>query len=95
MGLSPAEQLSAFENGAFRLEARLQGLGEKGIARLRADLAQLEADASDGVRKAVHHYYTHYIKASQVPRPSFLLGTPPWFTRPTLPNFWEKLFFFW
>lgn len=66
MGMSPAEQLSAFENGSFRLEARLQGLSEKGIARLRAELAQLDADASDGVRKAVHHHYSDYIKACQV-----------------------------
>jgi hypothetical protein len=60
------EQLAAFENGSYNLEARLAGLSEKGVSRLRTELGHLEAEASDGVRRAVHQHYTHYIKASQV-----------------------------
>jgi hypothetical protein len=60
------EQLAAFENGSYNLEARLAGLSEKGVSRLRSELGHLEAEASDGVRRAVHQHYTHYIKASQV-----------------------------
>lgn len=39
---------------------------EKGIDQLRADLAAVDADCADQIRKTVHENYHHFIQACQV-----------------------------
>ncbi len=43
-----------------------QGMTEKGIDQLRADLAAVDADCADQIRKTVHDNYHHFIQACQV-----------------------------
>ena len=43
-----------------------QGMTEKGIDQLRADLAAVDADCAEQVRKTVHDHYHHFIQACQV-----------------------------
>jgi hypothetical protein len=47
------------------LDNDLNGLTEKGIDNLRAELAALDGECADELRKAVHANYTHFISASQ------------------------------
>ena len=47
-----------------------QGMTEKGIDQLRADLAAVDADCADQIRKTVHDNYHHFIQACQVCRPA-------------------------
>ena len=44
----------------------LQGLTEKGIDTLRADLAQVDSECAEEIRKTVHENYKQFIQASQV-----------------------------
>ena len=39
---------------------------EKGIDQLRADLAAVDADCAEQIRKTVHDNYHHFIQACQV-----------------------------
>jgi len=57
--------LAAFEAGTVDLDNDLNGLTEKGIDNLRAELAALDGECADELRKAVHANYTHFISASQ------------------------------
>ena len=41
---------------------------EKGIDQLRADLAAVDADCAEQIRKTVHDNYHHFIQACQVQR---------------------------
>ena len=43
-----------------------QGMTEKGIDQLRADLAALDADCAEQIRKTVHDNYHQFIQACQV-----------------------------
>lgn len=66
--------LAAFEAGTVDLDNDLSGLTEKGIDTLRAELAALDSECADELRKAVHGNYMHFISASQArfaaPQPS-------------------------
>lgn len=44
----------------------MQGMSEKGIDQLRADLAAVDADCAEQIRKTVHDNYHHFIRACQV-----------------------------
>ncbi|KAK9836141.1 hypothetical protein WJX81_004415 [Elliptochloris bilobata] len=57
--------LAAFEAGTVDLDNDLSGLTEKGIDTLRAELAALDGECAEELRKAVHANYTHFISASQ------------------------------
>ena len=57
--------LAAFEAGTVDLDNDLSGLTEKGIDTLRAELAALDSECADELRKAVHGNYMHFISASQ------------------------------
>lgn len=46
--------------------ARLRRLPEKGIAVLRSDLAALEAECGQELRRSVYNNYKPFIEASQV-----------------------------
>lgn len=61
--------LAAFEAGTVDLNNDLSGLTEKGIDTLRAELAALDSECADELRKAVHANYTHFISASQARPP--------------------------
>ena len=50
-----------------------QGMTEKGIDQLRADLAAVDADCADQIRKTVHDNYHHFIQACQVGHPACML----------------------
>ncbi len=50
-----------------------QGMTEKGIDQLRADLAAVDADCADQIRKTVHDNYHHFIQACQVCHPAYML----------------------
>lgn len=39
---------------------------EKGIDQLRADLAAVDADCAEQIRKTMHENYHHFIQACQV-----------------------------
>ena len=41
-------------------------MSEKGIDQLRADLAAVDADCAEQIRKTVHDNYHHFIQACQV-----------------------------
>ena len=47
-----------------------QGMTENGIDQLRADLAALDADCAEQIRKTVHDNYHQFIQACQVPNGS-------------------------
>ena len=49
-----------------RLLDTIQGMSEKGIDQLRADLAAVDADCAEQIRKTVHDNYHHFIQACQV-----------------------------
>ncbi|KAL0020026.1 hypothetical protein WJX77_004844 [Trebouxia sp. C0004] len=55
------QQMAMYEPGTFDL----QGMTEKGIDQLRADLAAVDADCADQIRKTVHDNYPHFIQACQ------------------------------
>ncbi|KAL0048399.1 hypothetical protein WJX82_002404 [Trebouxia sp. C0006] len=55
------QQMAMYEPGTFDL----QGMTEKGIDQLRADLAAVDADCADQIRKTVHDNYHHFIQACQ------------------------------
>ena len=57
--------LAAFESGGFNLDADLATLTEKGIDLLRGELAALDAECSEELRKSVHAHYQSFIAASQ------------------------------
>ncbi len=54
-----------------------QGMTEKGIDQLRADLAAVDADCADQIRKTVHDNYHHFIQACQVCCPAHRLLAAP------------------
>ena len=58
--------LEAFEDGGFDLRNDLSSLTEKGIDVLRTDLAALDIECAEELRKAVHSNYIPFIAASQV-----------------------------
>ena len=58
--------LEAFEDGGFDLRNDLSSLTEKGIDVLRTDLAALDIECAEELRKAVHANYIPFIAASQV-----------------------------
>lgn len=60
--------LEAFEDGGFDLRNDLSSLTEKGIDVLRTDLAALDIECAEELRKAVHANYIPFIAASQVIR---------------------------
>ena len=64
--------LATFENGDFDLRSDLHSLTEKGIDVLRTDLAALDLECAEELRKSVHANYTQFITASQVCAPTFL-----------------------
>ena len=72
--------LEAFEDGGFDLRNDLSSLTEKGIDALRTDLAALDIECAEELRKAVHANYIPFITASQVTcqtRKHFLSSMPP------------------
>ena len=55
----------------------VQGLSEKGIDNLRADLAKTDAECEEEIRRAVYDNYQHFIGVTQVlPAPSLALYIP-------------------
>ena len=53
----------------------VQGLSEKGIDNLRADLAKTDAECEEEIRRAVYDNYQHFIGVTQVmPLPSEALS---------------------
>lgn len=58
--------LEAFEDGGFDLKSDLSSLTEKGIDVLRTDLAALDIECAEELRKSVHANYIPFITASQV-----------------------------
>ena len=58
--------LATFERGAFDLKSDLNNLTEKGIDVLRTELAALDLECAEELRKSVHANYMPYITASQV-----------------------------
>ena len=58
--------MEAFEDGGFDLRNDLSSLTEKGIDVLRTDLAALDIECAEELRKAVHANYIPFITASQV-----------------------------
>ncbi|KAK9823889.1 hypothetical protein WJX72_006201 [[Myrmecia] bisecta] len=58
-------QMVMFEKGMFDLESDLQGLSEKGIDTLRSDLAAIDAECAEEIKKTVHEHYHQFIHASQ------------------------------
>jgi hypothetical protein len=58
--------LATFENGGFDLKSDLHSLTEKGIDVLRTDLAALDLECTEELRKSVHTNYMQFIMASQV-----------------------------
>ncbi|BDA47404.1 Exocyst complex component EXO84A [Coccomyxa sp. Obi] len=57
--------LATFERGAFDLKSDLNNLTEKGIDVLRTELAALDLECAEELRKSVHANYMPYITASQ------------------------------
>ncbi|CAK0787894.1 hypothetical protein CVIRNUC_011116 [Coccomyxa viridis] len=57
--------LEAFEDGGFDLKNDLSSLTEKGIDVLRTDLAALDIECAEELRKSVHANYIPFITASQ------------------------------
>ncbi|KAK9905543.1 hypothetical protein WJX75_001810 [Coccomyxa subellipsoidea] len=57
--------LATFENGGFDLKSDLHSLTEKGIDVLRTDLAALDLECTEELRKSVHTNYMQFIMASQ------------------------------
>ncbi|KAL3141745.1 hypothetical protein ABBQ32_004426 [Trebouxia sp. C0010 RCD-2024] len=55
------QQMALYEPGSLDL----QGMTEKGIDQLRADLAALDADCAEQIRKTVHDNYHQFIQACQ------------------------------
>ena len=45
---------------------------EKGIDQLRADLAAVDADCAEQIRRTVHDNYHHFIQACQVQQTPWL-----------------------
>ena len=73
-----ASTLAAFEAGPFSLEGDLGGLTEKGLDSVRAELAALDAEAAEELRRVVHAHYRPFIAASQA-RPAAVRSTSkPW-----------------
>ena len=64
--------LATFESGNFDMEQQVGNLTEKGIEEFRANLAAVDAECTEELRKTVHQNYTHFIVAAQV----FLLPPP-------------------
>ncbi|CAL8472152.1 g11694 [Coccomyxa elongata] len=57
--------LATFERGGFDLKSDLNNLTEKGIDVLRTELAALDLECAEELRKSVHANYMPYITASQ------------------------------
>lgn len=64
-GGSKAGLLAQIERGTYVLESEMGRLNEKGIAVLRGDLAALEQECREELRRSVFANYRPYIKASQ------------------------------
>ena len=65
--------LQAFETGGFDLESHLHNLSEKGIDLLRTELAALDVECAEELRKSVHSNYMPYVTASQAGAHSILV----------------------
>lgn len=52
-----------------------QGLSEKGIDNLRADLAKTDAECEEEIRRAVYDNYQHFIGVTQARTPHAPLQT--------------------
>lgn len=66
--------LAQIERGTYVLESEMARLNEKGIAALRGNLAALEQECREELRRSVFANYRPYIKASQVPVEQSMLG---------------------
>lgn len=64
-GAPRSGMLAQIERGTFNLEAEMARLPEKGIASLRSDLAALEAECGEELRRSVYDNYKPFIEASQ------------------------------
>lgn len=64
-GAPKSGMLAQIERGTFNLEAEMARLPEKGIASLRSDLAALEAECGEELRRSVYDNYKPFIEASQ------------------------------
>ncbi|KAI3435025.1 hypothetical protein D9Q98_003077 [Chlorella vulgaris] len=59
-----AARIKVFEEGAFNLEADLGSLSEKGVERLRGDLAQLDGEVTAHLKAAVHQHCAEFVRVT-------------------------------